>query len=1399
MKEIDYELENENVYFDKPVELIDKTKEEWEPMVSRVFELTKTLMGNGETATGSEATKICLALAEKKSTAEIRDTLKQFGAFLLKKGDDNKTNFETLLEKANPGELYSLIYNLNEHFGLDFDLETMGKLAPEDKAKFDQIKKDKDSKTELYNKLYKYNFGANYKLSKTFGTNDFSKQNYFGGKGGAISFDRTGGHSVAMLMLLAEKDLSGKYIYSVDDMYDNSKLLDKKQNAFNTVLQKSIKAGPAEKADNPKNKDAVWLVDNIFEGIMAGVDRLNELAEKLEVNQDNLMQSEDFIKICSLGYCITDAWQEIWRYKGLCEEKLKKEFPNINSKGKRNEFFSKLTGLFGNVFEDLQTVAVQHKNYVDGGNVKYEKYIPSTVNLSYFAVKLKQWKENGKGLVFSEYYVKNNIAEKYLFMADKSNETTADLCRFFPEKKLGAITDQRIMDGSLTKGIVFDDSAKDKSKFQVKNFPKQAKGKNDYEFSEEFKAECKRKDAEKKARNAKLKKNHKNNLTDNIIDNKAVKNNISEPRNKSAKSNQIDLREVESYLQALKQVAGEARGMFHDSDEYISFYMAIDDVADEVRALRNLKKNKNKIINEEDIYKGYKKAVRNLKACAKAYEDYKLSDHTEHPLAEPRKLEVNSDDRRKLKIVRSVLNGNRYFSFVRTGYSEIKEENKAQDKIVNTIEENKIIEEKIEDQIDNNIKDKNENLVENKIVIKDDIKIEEKNDKISDNIIKEKDNTDVQIDDLADEEEVPIINIEVNKDKKENPNKINILEDNKTENKIENKINDNILNNTINENKIIEDISDEEFLKRTDEAMLRLKAGKYTSGEEFVEDAAYAMIGQMFRFGGNKELIDSKTGKKISLWNYMQDKLASGEFEKSIKSTSEPDKFVSPGKILEMIQDEKKVKGQINNISKNGVNSGKNTMLKSFVSDMNKLLQKIRDTYTVDKSSPEKLMKNLVDSINGAVKGIDNVSLEEFATRLNVIDSSVDAYLEGTSYSNKMNKIERRDAVQTLKDMVAEYRGETKRIKAGKEGDIHNPHLADKTEGNGITTVDIKKNLLAFIKGNVEKRIEVLSLLTECDPDCKKYIKGFFSNEITKKPNKDLKNVIDAAKEWYLVGEAEFSGKRQDLSFDKIKNMMENLNKKALIYMANCKDKNSVVYDYVSGIQLTVQNELRNIRLLQPYIDLETPEGKMTDKNIFDVVKNMEEPYNKLVALSDEMAIDRYGKNAATAQVAFVGALKKEKNLYQVKYENGKKLRRSLLNNQAANRMVRDYQKPEKSKASENDKSGRLKAFSKIAVTQLFMKELDAYDGWAEFAENNKSNDIVNVIGRELRLKLVNNKAFLNVYKKVAIDDIGEALLKESKRLGTEKEIKDLVKPANIAKAVNEWNKKNEKKSTMIK
>ena len=52
----------------------------------------------------------------------------------------------------------------------------------------------------------------------------------------------------------------------------------------------------------------------------------------------------------------------------------------------------------------------------------------------------------------------------------------------------------------------------------------------------------------------------------------------------------------------------------------------------------------------------YTAQVNHLKDCAKAYEDYKLSDHTENPQAEPEKKRLNSDDRRKLDIVRNITN-----------------------------------------------------------------------------------------------------------------------------------------------------------------------------------------------------------------------------------------------------------------------------------------------------------------------------------------------------------------------------------------------------------------------------------------------------------------------------------------------------------------------------------------------------------------------------------------------------------------------------------------------------------------------------------------------------------------------------------------------------------------------
>lgn len=108
------------------------------------------------------------------------------------------------------------------------------------------------------------------------------------------------------------------------------------------------------------------------------------------------------------------------------------------------------------------------------------------------------------------------------------------------------------------------------------------------------------------------------------------------------------------YLQAMHEYASEARGFFSDSPEYLAFHKALVDTEMMAKEIyghrRDPKYDKNAAMRE------YTAQVNHLKDCAKAYEDYKLSDHTENPQAEPEKKRLNSDDRRKLDIVRNITN-----------------------------------------------------------------------------------------------------------------------------------------------------------------------------------------------------------------------------------------------------------------------------------------------------------------------------------------------------------------------------------------------------------------------------------------------------------------------------------------------------------------------------------------------------------------------------------------------------------------------------------------------------------------------------------------------------------------------------------------------------------------------
>ena len=97
----------------------------------------------------------------------------------------------------------------------------------------------------------------------------------------------------------------------------------------------------------------------------------------------------------------------------------------------------------------------------------------------------------------------------------------------------------------------------------------------------------------------------------------------------------------------------------------------------------------------------------------------------------------------------------------------------------------------------------------------------------------------------------------------------------------------------------------EQFLQKTDAALGRLENGKYTNKKSFIEDSAYAMIGQMYRANGDK--LPEKDGKVMSLEDYKDMQIASKAFVDSLMVPGSPNKFISPKKIAAMANNSQKI------------------------------------------------------------------------------------------------------------------------------------------------------------------------------------------------------------------------------------------------------------------------------------------------------------------------------------------------------------------------------------------------------------------------------------------------------------------------------------------------------------
>ena len=600
---------------------------------------------------------------------------------------------------------------------------------------------------------------------------------------GSISVERQGGFTTAILSMLLEKE-DGKPKYTIDQLLDPKQFLKEKQEKFDEVVKHSRASEESKDKTMAESPDGKWIVETLYNGMKLLNDMIDEAAKKIDVTKDDFMYSEEFAKVAGLSAVCFDAWQEINRFDVMRHEVVQADRPELTTEGSRRVFIDNLVNPLSDTFQRINKLFGNHNmiKYGKSDDVSLSSYINNAFHVKYVTEVMREWKASGKKL--SQYMIENEMSVKFSRVRGAADEKLFDFnMAFATSVTLPEVVDKRIWDGSLLKNVEYD-----AKKGELKNFPKLKDDESDFEVEA----------PEKTVNKAAEKTAPKKTAPKKAAPKKAA------PTIATAHGENIPVGEVLDYLQALKQTAGEARGLFHDSDEYINFYMAIDDVADAARHLKS-SRNNNIINADADKLKEYREAVNRLKDCAKAYEDYKMSDHTKDPAKEPDKKKLNSDDKRKLKIINSVLRKNRYFNL---------------------------------------------------------------------------------------EQPQPVL-------------------------------------------------TNDEFLKKTDEALIRLKEGKYRTKKKFIEDSGYAVFGQMYRFTNRNANDIIPEEEPVNLQQVMQEKIASGEFEKTLISKNDPKKYISSQKVAEMAENEMKMKEvarSVNNLDNevpkkdNSLIINKNTNKKESVS-----------------------------------------------------------------------------------------------------------------------------------------------------------------------------------------------------------------------------------------------------------------------------------------------------------------------------------------------------------------------------------------------------------------------------------------------------------------------------------
>ena len=430
------------------------------------------------------------------------------------------------------------------------------------------------------------------------------------------------------------------------------------------------------------------------------------------------------------------------------------------------------------------------------------------------------------------------------------------------------------------------------------------------------------------------------------------------------------------------------------------------------------------------------------------------------------------------------------------------------------------------------------------------------------------------------------------------------------------------------------------------------------------------------------------------------------------------------------------------------------------------------------------------DTPEGRQKAMMKLSPKEFRDRIDQLEKSIDNYLEKRPYPSKADRIERQQYLITLRHKLASYKKELTAIENGKPGFIHKPKIGLERKGNTISYSDLKKELLKFIFDMANKAREGRTFLRDYDPETYR-IANPEGNQCPPEPEPKLAAFFDAMKDFKNIFLTDDKDNVPKISFDIIKEKVENVYKTGMIYKASLKGKNedNVLKYYMNSMTDIWHDCLDNIDKLQPYMDMETPEGRIGSKNIYDVTKTMAPPYNKLLLVGSEFDMmtpqfinKQMSKQALDSWRESIDALDKEK-LLQKRIKKTWSVRDRIILYDAGNAANNLYINPAGPELPPNVREERKKEMMKTVAKHIFCELADKEDMWTEISNTvtTDGNPVSRYLYEELADKVLeNNQAFLNVHESSTYFNIGERFVAEAKRLGTFEQVKEAFNPAGI-------------------